>query len=101
MLGIGFGLQVVLSHLTGPERNTLKKKGLDLTCRPWLAVYTVSRSLVRQNMVVDGCRSKAAYLMVARKQKKEDKVPMYRYAANNPLLPTRTSPIHEVPVIMT
>lgn len=51
-------------------------------------------------MVVDGCRSKAAYLMVARKQKKEDKVPIYRYAANNPLLPTRTSPIHEVPVIM-
>lgn len=94
MLGIEFGLQGVLSNLTGPERNSLKEKGLDSTCRPWLAVYTVSRPLVRQNMVVDGCGSKAAYLMVARNQKKEDKVPIYRYTSN-PLLPTRTPPIHE------
>lgn len=60
VLEIEFRLPCVPSHLTGPERNTSKEKGLDLACRRWLAVYTVSRSLVRQNMVVDGYGSKAA-----------------------------------------
>lgn len=58
--GLNSGLPCVPSHLTGPERNTSKEKGLDLACRLWLAVYTVSRSLVRQHMVVDGYGSKAA-----------------------------------------
>lgn len=101
-LGIELRLQGLLNHLTAHARIILKEKGLNLACHPWLAVYIVSRPIVRQNMVVEGQGgNKAAYLMVTRKQKKEGKVPFHRYTSNNPLLPTRTPPINEVPIIET